>query len=91
MDVVHRNIGLSFEDASGNTVAVKGWRAKKGDDLASGVGTVDATQFVPALAGDSCPARLGRRDAPGRTRTSDTRFRRAVLYPLSYEGVPDQS
>ena len=24
--------------------------------------------------------------APGRIRTCDTRFRRAVLYPLSYEG-----
>ena len=26
------------------------------------------------------------RGAPGRIRTADTRFRRAVLYPLSYEG-----
>lgn len=26
------------------------------------------------------------RCAPGRIRTCDTRFRRAVLYPLSYEG-----
>ena len=25
--------------------------------------------------------------APGRIRTCDTGFRRAVLYPLSYEGV----
>ncbi len=25
--------------------------------------------------------------APETIRTSDTRFRRAVLYPLSYEGV----
>jgi hypothetical protein len=25
-------------------------------------------------------------DAPGRTRTSDTRFRKPLLYPLSYEG-----
>ena len=24
--------------------------------------------------------------APGKIRTCDTRFRRAVLYPLSYEG-----
>jgi hypothetical protein len=29
--------------------------------------------------------------APGRIRTCDTRFRRAVLYPLSYEGVADVS
>ena len=30
------------------------------------------------------PANAG--GAPGRIRTCDTRFRRAVLYPLSYEG-----
>ena len=29
--------------------------------------------------------------APGRIRTCDTRFRRAVLYPLSYEGGPGLS
>ena len=28
----------------------------------------------------------GQIGAPGRIRTCDTRFRRAVLYPLSYEG-----
>lgn len=28
-----------------------------------------------------------KRGAPGRIRTCDTRFRRAVLYPLSYEGL----
>lgn len=27
-----------------------------------------------------------RKSAPGRIRTCDTGFRRAVLYPLSYEG-----
>jgi len=30
---------------------------------------------------------LVRKGAPGRIRTCDTRFRRAVLYPLSYEGL----
>ena len=29
--------------------------------------------------------------APGRIRTCDTGFRRAVLYPLSYEGGPGGS
>lgn len=29
--------------------------------------------------------------APGRIRTCDTGFRRAVLYPLSYEGGPRRS
>src|SRR5262249_36944963 len=50
VDVIHRNIGITFQDPSGNTVTVHGWRAKKGYDLASGLGTVDAAQFVPALA-----------------------------------------
>jgi subtilase family serine protease len=50
VDVVHRNIGVTFLDASGNPVMVHGWRARKGYDLASGLGTVDAAQFVPALA-----------------------------------------
>ncbi len=27
------------------------------------------------------------KSTPGRIRTCDTRFRKAVLYPLSYEGV----
>lgn len=31
---------------------------------------------------------LARMRAPGSFRTCDTRFRRAVLYPLSYEGRP---
>ena len=30
---------------------------------------------------------LGRSGAPGWNRTSDTRFRKPVLYPLSYEGI----
>jgi subtilase family serine protease len=50
VDVVHRNITVGFVDPSGNPVIVKGWRANKGYDLASGLGTVDAAQFVPALA-----------------------------------------
>ena len=28
-------------------------------------------------------------DGPGRTRTSDTRFRKPVLYPLSYEAASE--
>ncbi len=50
VDVIHRNITSTFLDSSGNPVTVHGWRAKKGYDLASGLGTVDAAQFVPALA-----------------------------------------
>jgi hypothetical protein len=33
------------------------------------------------------PLTCGGAGAPGRIRTCDTGFRRAVLYPLSYEGL----
>ena len=35
------------------------------------------------------PARLHLNGAPDTIRTYDTRFRRAVLYPLSYGGSDD--
>jgi len=34
------------------------------------------------------PPTCGPTGGPGANRTRDTRFRRAVLYPLSYEAVP---
>ena len=34
-----------------------------------------------------CGLTSGNTSAPGRIRTCDTGFRRAVLYPLSYEGA----
>jgi hypothetical protein len=34
----------------------------------------------------SAPLKLPEMSAPGRNRTSDTRFRKPLLYPLSYEG-----
>ena len=37
---------------------------------------------VPSYPGQNNPG------APGAIRTRDTRFRRAVLYPLSYGGLP---
>ena len=46
----------------------------------SGVGNRLEWPFLPL----PCPSEIG---ALGRTRTSDTRFRKPVLYPLSYEGV----
>ncbi len=39
-----------FTNSDGNTYTVVGFNAGKGYDLASGVGTVDAARFVPALA-----------------------------------------
>ena len=43
-----------------------------------------ASRAGPTLVGS---ARTLRISAPGAIRTRDTRFRRAVLYPLSYEGM----
>lgn len=40
-----------FTNSDGNTYAVQGFSAAPGYDLASGLGTVDAALFVPALAG----------------------------------------
>jgi site-specific DNA recombinase len=54
---------------------------------ADSVGTItDAAHATAAGPADSRVADAV--CAPGRNRTCDTRFRRAVLYPLSYEGSP---
>lgn len=39
----------------------------------------------------SAVGRVFSESALERNRTSDTGFRRAVLYPLSYQGVPEQT
>ena len=44
-----------------------------------------AGQSLKTRSGAACDA-AGCAGAPGRIRTVDTRFRRAVLYPLSYGG-----
>src|SRR5687767_1927392 len=43
------------------------------------------SQAVPRFEGGT-DINAGGVRAPGRNRTSDTRFRKPVLYPLSYEG-----
>ena len=48
VDVTAGNNSVSFLQP--NLVTVKGYAAGPGYDLASGVGTVDAAQFVPELA-----------------------------------------
>jgi kumamolisin len=40
-----------FTNSDGKTYTVVGYNAGRGYDLASGVGTIDAAWFVPALAG----------------------------------------
>jgi len=43
-----------FTNSDGNTYHVPGYSAGRGYDLASGLGTVDAARFVPALVGSVC-------------------------------------
>ena len=49
VDVTQGNNTVSFSQ-NGQNVTVTGFSAQRGYDLASGVGTVDAAQFVPELA-----------------------------------------
>jgi subtilase family serine protease len=49
-DVVRGNNTVGFPSAPGKTTTVKGYAARRGFDLASGVGTIDAARFVPMLA-----------------------------------------
>ena len=48
-----------FTNSDGNTYHVPGYSARRGYDLASGLGTVDAARFVPALVIKACAAALG--------------------------------
>ena len=41
-----------FQNSDGKTYTVIGFNAGPGYDLASGLGTIDAARFVPALARD---------------------------------------
>jgi hypothetical protein len=63
--------------------ALAGWHAAR---IRAVHATFYATRVRPlGWPGKKLQVRGG---APGQIRTADTRFRRAVLYPLSYEGLP---
>ena len=49
VDVVHGDNGFTFS-SHGQTHIVPGFHAQRGYDLVSGLGTIDAAQFVPELA-----------------------------------------
>jgi subtilase family serine protease len=49
VDVVHGNSTFTFS-SHGQTHVVPGFHAQRGYDLISGLGTIDAAQFVPELA-----------------------------------------
>jgi subtilase family serine protease len=49
VDVVHGDNSFTFS-SQGKTRIVPGFHAQRGYDLISGLGTVDAAQFVPELA-----------------------------------------
>jgi subtilase family serine protease len=50
VDVAKGNNTVAFPSAPGKTTTVKGYAARRGYDLATGVGTIDAARFVPKLA-----------------------------------------
>ncbi|MGB2939556.1 MAG: S53 family peptidase [Candidatus Dormiibacterota bacterium] len=50
VDVTQGNNTLTFLDATNHLITVQGFNAKRGYDLASGLGTIDAARFVRALA-----------------------------------------
>jgi subtilase family serine protease len=49
VDVTRGNNSIAF-DAKTGLVKVRGYRARRGYDLTTGVGTINAAQFVPELA-----------------------------------------
>ena len=51
---------ISFTNSDGNDYTVQGFNAGQGYDLASGLGTFDAADLVPALSGHlKAPRRHG--------------------------------
>jgi len=55
VDVTQGNNDIGpFQNSDGNTYHVPGYSAGPGYDLASGLGTVDAARFVPALVAKAC-------------------------------------
>ena len=50
VDVTGQNNTVSFTNLSGVITTVLGYQARKGYDLVTGVGTLNAAKFVPALA-----------------------------------------
>ena len=51
VDVTQGDNTITFQNSDGNTYTVQGYPAGPGYDLSSGLGTIDAAYFVPALAG----------------------------------------
>ena len=49
VDVTKGSNTVSFAQG-GKTITIKGYRARPGYDLVTGVGTIDAARFVPELA-----------------------------------------
>lgn len=57
VDVTRGNNTVAFPSAPGRITTVRGYRARRGYDLATGVGTIDAARFVPELARVAAPPR----------------------------------
>ena len=77
------HVGPPFDPLSTLRTLVR--RCQKGQD---GVQRVPPVRRSPAANYLHTARKRGPgSDAPGRIRTCDTRFRKPVLYPLSYEGA----
>ena len=82
-DITSGNNTTAFTDTNGNLVTVQGYSARKGYDLATGVGTINAALFVPELAGKRLLLReeitpLHRSNSARSGSTSASRMLRAV-------------
>src|ERR687891_289382 len=81
-------------DRSTNGTASSSARSSTSDDAEAAYGRGISGTEVPEPMwdrGTELPHRtFSPFRAPGRIRTCDTRFRKPVLYPLSYEGGPSQ-
>jgi subtilase family serine protease len=51
VDVTQGNNSVAFALPSGGTYAIKGYQAKRGYDLVTGLGTLHASSLIPELAG----------------------------------------
>ncbi|MGH9115979.1 MAG: hypothetical protein ACRDWW_09145, partial [Acidimicrobiales bacterium] len=88
VDVTSGNNTVSF-DQGGRSVTVSGFSAGPGYDLASGVGTVDAAEFVPELA--SAASVLARCDRPGDGHHDRGQGNRGCGYGQGDQGGPGQN
>ena len=89
VNVAEAGLGAAVAARADRMSPRQAWRAIGARDEADqgGLGRAsDRRRAIPLRVSESRD-RDRQADAPGRNRTCDTRFRKPVLYPLSYEGA----